>query len=87
MGFRSQFFSHYSHAHDERQLECASGKPLVDRLFVRHSVEQDSGAQEVAELQQHQLMAIDGDGAELRRVALLPLSPGNKAQKTAPPEV
>ena len=74
LGFRSQFISHYSHAHDERQLECASGKSLVHRPVTRrHSVKWNGSARRVAELQRQQLLTIDGDGAPLRRVALLPL--------------
>ena len=69
LGFRSQFISHYSHAHDERQLECASGKSLVHRPVTRrHSVKWNGSARRVAEFQHRQLMSIEGDGASLRRV-------------------
>ena len=67
LGFRSQFFSHYSHAHDERQLDNASGSLLILRpLAGRHRVDRNAGLLRVAEFQHRQLMAIDGDGASLK---------------------
>ena len=63
--------SYYSDAHDERQLECGSGKPRVDWPFVRHSVEQDRGARSVTELHHHQLLTIDDYGAARRWVVII----------------
>ena len=67
--------SDYSDAPDERQLDCAFVKSLVDWFFVRYSVERNSKAKKIAELHHHQLLAIDGNDAALRRVSLLLLYP------------
>ena len=65
----------YSHANDERQLECAYEKSFVDRPFVRHSVERDRGARSLAELYRHLLLTIDDFGAALLWVMIIDACP------------